>query len=552
MAFSVLCIKFDWSCDFQKRENQKSHVVFACYGQFNPVLFQSKFGIKCMETASGSGGFNYVYLNIEKKRPQFICKEIQEFDKEAPENMKVKLVNLPYEQQIIGFGHIGLQQHEFYRIIKAAKEKKCISYRKWVNSDLDQDSDGSSEIWTKKSEGVGESSRKLSRLQHELGIDMVERQFKAQGSKRIVNNRTKLSSGQCNGLLAGGTQQYDPLLQEVGAGMSVTDDVQQQEQLDSNSSNLDEVQLSESSEIFDDVHSPPSPDGEGSGNSDFLAGFSPRTRALGMTLSSVLRKEFRTENASRTYLVEKVQAQEMAIKDHEHKRNIQEGKTAYQTRLANAAIRSEAIAKESLDEAIRQLDNERTMRENAQSEAGSLLLSNVSMSASIRDLSAGARVWICLLMQFYCFLILYFVQLSDWQLKIGYAHLERFSDLLRLEHLSLEHNRRSLSGVPPALLFSDTAFRRYYDHAMAYTDFKAASKSGDKHRLYLGFLDGPLFPEAVLYAFRERLMDQIALLCKCLGKEIPVVGEIELPIQGDPFDLEEVFLFLFYAGEKGV
>jgi hypothetical protein len=155
------------------------------------------------------------------------------------------------------------------------------------------------------------------------------------------------------------------------------------------------------------------------------------------------------------------------------------------------------------------------------------------------------------------------VQLSDWQLKIGYAHLERFSAFLcdrhlsleqnrseqgsrcmeggwNLEHLSLEQNRRSLSGLPPALLFSDTAFRRYHDHAMAYTDFKAASKSEDKHRLYLGFLDGPLYPEAVLCAFRERLMDQVALLCKCLGKEIPAVDEMPLPIQGDPFDLEEV------------
>jgi hypothetical protein len=85
-----------------------------------------------METASGSGGFNFVYLNIAKKRPQFVCKEIQKYDDQVPEKMKVRLVNLPYEPHVVGFGHIGLQEHEYYRIIKAAKERKCTSYRKWM------------------------------------------------------------------------------------------------------------------------------------------------------------------------------------------------------------------------------------------------------------------------------------------------------------------------------------------------------------------------------------------------------------------------------------
>ena len=104
--------------------------------------------------------------------------------------------------------------------------------------------------------------------------------------------------------------------------------------------------------------------------------------------------------------------------------------------------------------------------------------------------------------------------------------------------------------MSPALPFSDVTFRRYYDHALAYTDFKEASKSDDKHCLYLGLLSGPPFAEAVVYHKRERLLDQIVEVCVALGKSPPFeeceVGPLLPPIQGDPFDLDEVRLFLYY------
>jgi hypothetical protein len=94
--------------------------------------------------------------------------------------------------------------------------------------------------------------------------------------------------------------------------------------------------------------------------------------------------------------------------------------------------------------------------------------------------------------------------------------------------------------VNPSLGFSDTAFRRYYDHVLAYADFKEASKSEDKHRLYLGLLDGPLYPKAVVDYFKGLLMDQIYVLCADLGKQPPECGAMPLMMQGDPFAVEEV------------
>jgi hypothetical protein len=98
--------------------------------------------------------------------------------------------------------------------------------------------------------------------------------------------------------------------------------------------------------------------------------------------------------------------------------------------------------------------------------------------------------------------------------------------------------------VSPALPFSDVAFRRYYDHALAYNDFKQSSKSDDKHRLYLGLLCWVWYPEAVLYHYRERLLDQIEELCVALDKPFPFadceVAPLLPPIQSDPFEIEEV------------
>jgi hypothetical protein len=130
------------------------------------------------------------------------------------------------------------------------------------------------------------------------------------------------------------------------------------------------------------------------------------------------------------------------------------------------------------------------------------------------------------------------------------VHLDEFVSHLRDRKLDGNHpNHRSLEGVASAIPFSDAVFRRYYDHALAYTDFKEASKSDDKHRLYLGLLGGPLQFESVLYHVRERKLDEIDALCVALGRPRPftdcIVGPLLPPIQTDPFEVDEVSHFHF-------
>ena len=138
----------------------------------------------------------------------------------------------------------------------------------------------------------------------------------------------------------------------------------------------------------------------------------------------------------------------------------------------------------------------------------------------------------------------------DWQSKTGYIHLDEFVSHLHDRKLdSHDPNHRRLEGVAPALPFSDVVYRRYYDHALTYTDFKEASKSDDKHRLYMGLLFGPLQFESVLYHFRERKLDEMEELCVALGRPRPFtdceVGPLLPPIKTDPFEVDEVSHFHF-------
>ena len=130
-------------------------------------------------------------------------------------------------------------------------------------------------------------------------------------------------------------------------------------------------------------------------------------------------------------------------------------------------------------------------------------------------------------------------------MKNGYSHLKRFVGLLKSKDShNLDQGVSRLKGVPPMISFSDTAFRRYHDHALASVDFKEASKSGNKHRLYLGLLNGPQYPEAVIYLHRERNLDMIDEVTADLGKVAPPVDALLPPIQGDLFETDEVILVL--------
>jgi len=107
---------------------------------------------------------------------------------------------------------------------------------------------------------------------------------------------------------------------------------------------------------------------------------------------------------------------------------------------------------------------------------------------------------------------------------------------------NLNQGTSRLKGVPPMIPFSDTAFRRYYDHSLANADFKEASKSSNKHRLYVGFFNAQSYPESVLYYLRERILDSICDVSADLGKAVPPVDAFLPPIQGDLFQTEEVLV----------
>jgi hypothetical protein len=361
--------------------------MFKYSGQIFDDYACSQLDVKHMEgfVDSADSYVNVVIYTHDRHRPSELKNIISAFNGDFHSRPMQQIIirqQSQFEDEIMTLsGKKNPQRHPFYLRILEARDNGNATY-----------------FISGSSHGRGEKRKEFSkqrRLEYELGIDMVPSALEAHKPRRS-NGRSSIDSDTLSNAKSG-VEHSDPVFQVSFQHVPGRDD----------SNNIGQSEISridpqheESLSIPSDnaVYSPMSPPGDSISDPDYLAGFSPRTRALGRTLSHVMRKEFRAENASRTYLVEKVQAQEIAIKDHVHKRNVQEGKTAHQTRMANAAIRSEAIAKESLDAAVSQLDIEHTLRENVQAEAGSLLLSNVNMSASLRDLSAGARVWVCLRM----------------------------------------------------------------------------------------------------------------------------------------------------------
>ena len=101
------------------------------------------------------------------------------------------------------------------------------------------------------------------------------------------------------------------------------------------------------------------------------------------------------ESGARDYLVARTLAQDDEILEHKHMRKVQEGKTAAQTKKANKAAKNEAIALKEAADAKAAADAERARREDAETEKSGLLLSNINMSTSIRNSSAGEQVSSC-------------------------------------------------------------------------------------------------------------------------------------------------------------
>ena len=244
------------------------------------------------------------------------------------------------------------------------------------------------------------------------------------------------------------------------------------------------------------------------------------------------------------FLVAQNLSQMDEISDHKQKRDSQEGKTAVQTKVANKAIQREIKAQGESAVAKSNAKREKQLREKAEAEKSMLLNTNASLSTVLAIASTGDQVCI-IFSSTYVKCLTNSPQLENWLSKNGYSHLKEFVSHLNTRDISSPPTSRSLQGVAPALPFSDRAFRRYYDHCLAYTDFKEASKSDNKHRLYLGLLGEAPYPEAVIYHNRERLLDQADVLCEILGKPQLSVDALLPPIQGDPFDLEEVFLFIY-------
>ena len=98
------------------------------------------------------------------------------------------------------------------------------------------------------------------------------------------------------------------------------------------------------------------------------------------------------ESEARDYLVAQNLAQQDEIEEHKHQRNVQEGKTAAQTRKANLSAANELKALEQASISSALAEDEKIRREAVETERSTLLVSNINMSTVLRNSSAGNEV----------------------------------------------------------------------------------------------------------------------------------------------------------------
>jgi hypothetical protein len=133
---------------------------------------------------------------------------------------------------------------------------------------------------------------------------------------------------------------------------------------------------------------------------DSLGMLSPRSR----TIATVIRKGFKkidgtlkvlgAEADARDFLVAQTLMQADEIEKQKHLRKVQEGNTSAQTTKANKAIRAEINARLEVASAKSKAVRERERRDKAEANNRSLLMANVNLSSSIKNISSVNQVFL--------------------------------------------------------------------------------------------------------------------------------------------------------------
>ena len=561
---------------FQKRDIIRTRFVFVFYGTFNPYFWEEKINLKSATITEDSNGLKYAYIKTKGKRASEIESHFNKNDAETPDGYKVKLSNIDGYGRIISFvkGEDPMKHAIYKTMMKFITSASCIEWKSGDGELLHPQEN--KQLCTGDQYAGASSSSATTKIRRLLETDMIPSSFNPICPKQQRAMHTKNPN---NGRLEGKNSFFMQINQSTahiyfsGAASTCEEDngptqpsIQKQQNGSSDQGQgelntlLDDRPLGDKedqyalnpeglvqpSDITDQlpVESPfeydNSRDSTASPSSLSRAASSPSQSPGTKKMSKVFKKIFGPsielllkESKARDCLASGNERKDSEIEDHKHKRKSQEGKTAAQTRKANLAIQGETRALEELALSKTEIEREKNLREKAEAGTSTLLIANAGLCTAYANLTPV----VC-------------QQIDCWQLKNGYDHLKEFVSHLRYRNLTQYPNCRSLKGVAPALPFSDVAYRRYYDHALAYTDFKEASKSEDKHRMYLGLLGGGLYPETVLYHFRERMLDQVYDLCVVLNKSLPFkeceVGPLLSPVQGDPFNVDEVRCFLFW------
>jgi hypothetical protein len=283
------------------------------------------------------------------------------------------------------------KNHPFYLLI--LENVHSPSYFTWSITQ-DQNTQKKSTDKKHKEKGSNEAETKRQKLKRQLELDLMEAVYIPSGKRQKQRTDTKspsLVNHQSGNSLQAQNSNQGQIIRLNGPGS----DMQASHAL----TELADLYLSDEESLLQITNQECSP------KTQRLERIEKRLDKLDEL--EVLSSKLLSEHKARDLLAAKVMEQSVEIEDHILKRDLQEAKTAAQTRAANLATESKIKAEQEALEAKQIATEERRLREIAEKEKSMLMFSNIQLSSSLATVSSQDLVRGCQSLHFSLILIIF-------------------------------------------------------------------------------------------------------------------------------------------------
>ena len=361
-----------------KREANRCRFQFVYMGNFDPDYWCREIGLQSAISVEGTHGYKYAAIKTSERRATELESRFDKHDSQYPQGNQIKLTNLAGYERIVSFEKGQKpENHVIYETIQ--KFKNSPTYSEWSTGE--------------------KNARKKRRFLRELEIDMQKEAITPSG----MRNKAAANEGPVS---------------NISIGSDVAEEPKCNAPVITEPTALDELFETYNFCDKEQVHTPIE-DTNSRDSSSSSAELSPKqkplvkviTRMIGRQTSELVKvkenlegvkdrlDKVESKDTAFQHLVARTEAIESELKLCQHKLDVQEGKTAAQTRTANQAKKNETEALKAKEIAEQEAQKEKQRRQKAEGDVGILMSTNLNISETTQTLAKQMPQSV----QVYCF-----------------------------------------------------------------------------------------------------------------------------------------------------